>query len=318
MAAHVPDPDRIPDPVTLDVLQANVDLLAQTERLESERRRLLELDRIRSEFLARVSHDLRTPLNSIIGFSDLLLAGHGGRPNRKHLEFVSAINRNGHALLAMINDLLDLSTIEAGQMKLRRTTVPLATVLEDLRAATEPVLVQAGIVPSWPDPDELIGMQVHVDRRRLLQALLNLVDNSRKFTPAGGRVTIAMSAGPERASFTVRDTGPGIPVDERDLIFRPYYQRPPTASGRGDGVGLGLVIVRAIIELHKGTIVVDSDSGRGCAFHITLPGYAVAPTESGPMTILTTPTPAPATPPAMQVLSGPAGTGPDLRGGSRP
>jgi signal transduction histidine kinase len=285
--------EHVPDNVTLDVLQANVDLLAQTERLEGERRRLLELDRIRSEFLARVSHDLRTPLNSIIGFSDLLLAGHGGRPNRKHLEFVSAINRNGHALLAMINDLLDLSTIEAGQLKLRRTTVPLATVLDDLRAATEPVLLQAGLVPVWPERDALAGKQVTVDRRRLLQALLNLVDNSRKFTPAGGRVQIAMDAGPDRATFSVRDTGPGIPAEERDLIFRPYYQRPPTASGRGDGVGLGLVIVRAIIELHRGTIVIDSDAGRGCAFHLTLPGYAlVADTGSAP--VLTPPAETPA------------------------
>ena len=113
----MPDPD--PETAALEILQANVRLLADREKLERERLRLIELDRLKTEFLARISHDLRTPLNSIIGFSELILGNTGGKMNRKHAEFIAAINRNGHALLAMINDLLDLSTLDSRQTVLK-------------------------------------------------------------------------------------------------------------------------------------------------------------------------------------------------------
>ncbi|MBA3709852.1 MAG: HAMP domain-containing histidine kinase [Planctomycetes bacterium] len=259
------------DSVALDVLQANVELLAEKERLEQERLRLIELDRLKMEFLGRVSHDLRTPLNSIIGFSDLIMAGVGGKMNRKHAEFISAINRNGHALLGLINDLLDLSTIDARKMTLKRASVPLQMILDDLRAATEPVLASANLSVTWPSPVALIGKSAFVDRRRLSQVLVNLVDNARKFTPPGGEVSIVMDADGENATFTVRDTGPGIPLEERERIFHPYYQRSATLGSRADGVGLGLVIVKAIVELHQGRIVLDGDAGKGCMFQVVLP-----------------------------------------------
>jgi signal transduction histidine kinase len=157
------------DPLTLDVLQANVELLAENERLDLERKRLLELDHMKTEFLARLSHDLRTPLNSIIGFSDLITGDVGGKVNKKHAEFVAAINRNGHALLSMINELLDLSSLETGHVHLRKETVPLQTLLDDLRAATEPVLLQAGVHVKWPDSGLFAGKSAVVDRRRVMQ-----------------------------------------------------------------------------------------------------------------------------------------------------
>ncbi len=264
-------PDQTADTLALEVLQANVQLLAEREQLETERRRLLEIDRLKTEFLARVSHDLRTPLNSIIGFSELIINGVGGKMNRKHAEFIAAINRNGHALLGLINDLLDLSTIDSRQMTLKAATVPLQTILDDLRAATEPVLATANLTPLWPEPADLLGKNAWVDRRRVAQVLVNLVDNARKFTPAGGRVHVAMDADEQSAIFTVKDTGPGIPMEERERIFRPYYQRAQNSYGRGDGVGLGLVIVKAIVDLHKGRISIDSDSGRGCMFQVVVP-----------------------------------------------
>lgn len=260
------------DPITLDVLQANVRLLAENERLEYERRRLVELDRMRTEFLARVSHDLRTPLNSIIGFSDLMVGEVGGRMNKKHAEFVQAINRNGHALLGMINELLDLSSLESGQLQLRKEWVPLQTLCDDLKAATEPVIAAGKLVAKWPDKEVLALKTVFIDRRRILQALTNLVDNARKFTPPGGTVSIEMDATSEDALFAIGDSGPGIPPSEKELIFRPFYQRPTGYSQAGvAGVGLGLAIVKGIIERHGGIIALDTSVGKGCRFHIRVP-----------------------------------------------
>lgn len=259
------------DPVTFEVLQANVQLLAEKERLEQERQRLLDLDQIKNEFLARISHDLRTPLSSIIGFSDLLLTGEGGKINRKHLEFIQAINRNGHTLLALINDLLDLSTIESGQIQLKRQSEALTGIFEDLRAATSPVLAQARLTTIWPEPAVLVGQVAMVDRRRIVQVLVNLVDNARKFTPAGGTVTIGCIPGGSQTVFTVTDTGPGIPTMERERLFQPFARHGSIPSGRGEGAGLGLVIVKAIVDRHQGSIVVGGETGKGCSFTITIP-----------------------------------------------
>lgn len=258
--------------MTLDVLQANVQLLAENERLEHERQRLLDLDRMKTEFLARISHDLRTPLNSIIGFSDLITAEIGGRANKKHSEFIAAIHRNGHALLALINELLDLSSLESGQVQLKCERVPLVTVLEDLMAATGPLLAAARIDVRWPDPAALLGQTAYIDRRRVVQALVNLVDNARKYTQAGGMVRVEMASNADEATFLVADTGPGIPPGERERIFLPYYQRSQAfAPNAGGGVGLGLAIVKSIVEGHGGCLELDSDIGKGCRFRVRLP-----------------------------------------------
>ncbi len=264
--------------MTLDVLQANVHLLAEKERLESERQHLLELDRTRTEFLARISHDLRTPLSSIIGFSDLILTGEAGKLNKRHLDFIQAINRNGHQLLALINDLLDLTTLEARRITVRREPVQLSEMLADLRAATEPVLQQAGLRATWTETAAVRGMVANVDRRRMLQVLTNLVDNARKFTPTGGRVEVSLWADGDEARFAVADTGPGIPEEARSAIFRPYSQRG-SAPIRGEGVGLGLAIVKAIIDLHSGSIVLGDgpEIGTGCTFRIRIPQQDQAP-----------------------------------------
>jgi signal transduction histidine kinase len=264
------------DAVTFDVLQANVELLAENERLEHERRRLLELDQLKTEFLARISHDLRTPLNSIIGFSELITGEVGGRMNKKHAEFIAAINRNGHALLAMINELLDLSSLESGQIHLRLERIPLQTLLDDLRAATEPVLANAGIQAVWPQPETLAGKTAMVDRRRVLQVLTNLVDNARKFTPRGGSVAVEMDSDAKELRLVVSDSGPGIPASESDRIFAPYYQRPNggMASGGAHGVGLGLAIVKSIVDRHGGQVGLDSGgTGKGCRFKVVLPNH---------------------------------------------
>lgn len=260
------------DPVTFEILQANVRLLAENERLESERQRLLELDRLKTEFLARISHDLRTPLNSIIGFSDLMLAESGStKASKSHSDFLSAINRNGHALLAMINDLLDLSTIESGQLHMRREWVRLSVIVADLRAATEAVLIERSIRAVWPSEEELAGKLALVDRRRLVQALTNLIDNARKYVPAGGHIQVTMEASSTESRFSVADDGPGVPADEQERIFRPYYQRSGSTAGALVGVGLGLAIVKGIVERHGGRITLDSGIGKGCCFRLSIP-----------------------------------------------
>lgn len=270
------DPDherrRVTDPVMLDVLEGNIQLLAEKERLEHERQRLELRDRLKTEFLARVSHDLRTPLNSIIGFSELLLAEAGGKAaSRKQNEYVEAIHRNGYALLALINDLLDLASIESGQFQVRPEPIDLAVILDDLRAATDPQLASTNTAVTWPDRDRLAGTVVQLDRRRIGQALVNLVENARKHTPSGSRIEVAMSHDGVETRFSVADTGAGIAEEDRERIFASFFQRDPTSQQRGAGVGLGLAIVRGIIERHGGRIELDSRPGRGARFVLVIP-----------------------------------------------
>ena len=270
---------QAPDSLTLDVLQANVQLLAEKERLEHEKRQLLEIDHQRTEFLARISHDLRTPLSSIIGFSDLILTGENGKVNKRHLDFIQAINRNGHQLLALINDLLDLSTLDARQMAIRRNPIALTELVADLRAATEPVLRQAGLQVGWQSDASLAGKTANLDRRRILQVLINLVDNARKFTPKGGHVAVTIDSDEIETRFTVSDTGPGIPEADRPRIFLPFAHRG-LAAARGEGVGLGLAIVKAIVDLHGGSVVLaDGSHGIGCSFRISIPQKSAPATE---------------------------------------
>jgi len=259
------------DPVTLDVLEANIALLADKERLERDKHRLQELDRLKTEFFARVSHDLRTPLNSIIGFAELLISDAGGKLQKKQTDFVAAIHRNGYALLGLINDLLDLASLENGHVTLRKERVPLSAIIEDARAATEPLLVTAKLEVIWPDPLAFADKTVLGDRRRLAQAVANLVDNSRKFTPEGGRITIAIDAGARRTTFEVLDTGPGIPETDRELVFVSLLRRPGgMIKKKNSGLGLGLPIVRGIAELHGGSVEIVP-TPKGTHIRISIP-----------------------------------------------
>jgi signal transduction histidine kinase len=223
----------------------------------------------RSQFLAKLTHDLRTPLSSIIGFSDLLTAGIDGRLNKRQLELVQAIARNGHHLLGMINDLLDLSTMEAGQITLRREDVALQTLLDDVRAATQPLLDNAQVQMTWPMvADGDVGW---FDRRRIAQVLINLIENARKHSPPGGKVAVAMAIQGGVVHIEVADNGPGIPEDEHTRVFRPFYRRGVPSGGADHGVGLGLAIVKGIIDQHGGTVNLTSGIGRGCRVAIALP-----------------------------------------------
>ncbi len=266
------------DPVTLDVLEGSVQLLAQKERLELDKHRLQEIDRLKTEFLARVSHDLRTPLNSIIGFSELLISDLGGKLNKKQNDFVSAIHRNGYMLLGLITDLLDLATVETGQMVIRREQVPLQGVLDDLRAVHDPLFAATKHTVRWADRAALAEKNAWIDRRRLVRAIGNLVDNARKFTPESGRIEIIIDSDERQSVFAVGDSGPGINDDDRERLFSSFFQRSgPKVKQRGAGVGVGLAIVRGITELHGGSIEVAAGIGKGTQVRMIIPHAAAAP-----------------------------------------
>jgi signal transduction histidine kinase len=234
--------------------------------------------RSRQEALAHLGHDLRTPLNSIIGFSELMLTGIGGTLNPKHKEFVEAVHRNGHLMLGLINDLLDWSMVDGGRATLRTEAVDLGRLATDIRSCTEPVVAEAGLAVTWPDPAALAGQTFRMDPKRMMQVLLNLIDNARKFTPRGGFLAVAIAPEAARLVLTVQDSGPGIQRSEADRIFRPYWTRSPLPTKGGQerilgasGSGLGLSIVQAVVRLHGGTVQVDRGSLGGACFQVILP-----------------------------------------------
>jgi signal transduction histidine kinase len=234
--------------------------------------------RSRQEALAHLGHDLRTPLNSIIGFSELMMTGIGGNLNPKHREFVEAVHRNGHLMLGLINDLLDWSMVDGGRSTLRPEDVDLGRFAEDIRACTEPVITGAGLITAWPDPAALTGRTFRMDPKRMMQVMLNLVDNARKFTPRGGHLAVAIEPDPASLVLTVQDSGPGIPREEADRMFRPYWTRSPLPTKGvherivgASGSGLGLSIVQAVVRMHGGTVSVDRGSLGGARFHVVLP-----------------------------------------------
>lgn len=258
-----------PDPLTLEVLEGNIQLLAEKERLEIEKLRLQVTDQLKTQFFARVNHDLRSPLNSILGFSELMKAD--ANLTEKQREFISAIHRNGIALLSLINDLLDAASMESGQFNVRCEPASLQQLIDDVRAATTPQLTASKHHMVWPDPKELIGKTAMIDRRRMFQALMNLVDNARKFTPEGCEIGIVVTADPGQTVFVVYDKGPGISEKDRERIGRSFFQRAAGGIQRGGGLGLGLSIVKGIVERHGGFMELDSVVGQGTKFRIVIP-----------------------------------------------
>ena len=240
-----------------------------TEKKRYERR-LKDLDKMKSDFVSNVSHELRTPLTSIKGSVDNMLDGLTGSLNDKQLRYLARVKSNTDRLSRLINDLLDLSRIEAGHIDLRPTILPLAAVVaeaaEQLKPSAERKLIQIEVMA--PDP----SMTVWADRDKLTQVLLNLIGNAIKFTPEDGNVTVAIEKnGNEWVQISVADSGPGILPEEADKIFAKFYQIAHSDKLRPKGSGLGLAISKALVEMHGGHIWVESELGRGSKFSFTLP-----------------------------------------------
>lgn len=227
-----------------------------------------ELDRLKDEFVATVSHELRTPLTSIVGFVDLLLAGDAGPlPDmaRRYLEIVVS---NGERLTAIINDLLDVARLEAGQIHLDREPLDLATAAENVAEGFGPQIAAKGQTLRLDLPRDL--PRAWADPERIAQVLANLISNAHKYTPQGGSIGVVLRQEGDNLRLSVSDTGVGLSPDERAHLFTKFYRVDKVRSRQAGGTGLGLSITRALVELHGGTIEVESEAGSGSTFSFTL------------------------------------------------
>lgn len=239
-----------------------------TAELEARNREIERANRLKSEFLASMSHELRTPLHTIIGFAELLQEGHEGPLNEAQRRFLGHIHRDSEHLLELINDVLDLSRIEAGQMVLKRETYPLRRSIEEALNSIRPGAALKGIaVEERGNAD----VEVDADPLRVKEMLYNLLSNAVKFTPQGGKVWIEALEQSGFVRITVGDTGIGISADEQENIFDKFYQVGNTTSGVREGTGLGLSITKELVQMHGGWMEVVSKPGQGSQFAFTLP-----------------------------------------------
>jgi len=236
--------------------------------LEGRQREAERLNRLKSEFLASMSHELRTPLHTIIGFTELLGEEAEGPLNDKQRRFLHHIQEDSEHLLGLINDVLDLSKIEAGAMSLRIEHIYLADAVADAINAIRPRAAMKSLtLESHSTYTELIA----VDPMRLKEVFYNLLGNAVKFTPEGGKITLETQEMGQLVRITVADSGIGIPPDQLEQIFEKFYQVGFTTSGVREGTGLGLAISKRLIEMHGGSIWIESEPGNGSRFHFTVP-----------------------------------------------
>ncbi len=238
------------------------------ERLQELYQSLQDASRHKSQFLANMSHELRTPLNAILGFGELMLDGVYGEVSDRMRGPLERMQRNGRHLLGLINDVLDLSKIEAGQFSLSLDDYSVDELVRGVYGAVESLAAEKNLSISTRVPPGL--PPARGDERRLAQALLNLVGNAIKFTDKG-EVAIEVAADEDIYTFSVRDTGPGIAEADQARIFDEFQQVDSSITKAKTGSGLGLAIARRIVEMHGGRIWVDSKAGRGATFSFTAP-----------------------------------------------
>ena len=255
-------------PETVRLLQtfaAQSALALQNARLFSQ---LDQASRHKSEFLANMSHELRTPLNAIIGFTEVLLERYFGEVNEKQDEYLRDVLSSGQHLLSLINDILDLSKVEAGRMELELSTFALQPVLEAGLVMVKERAQKQGVQLGLDVADDT--GRVEADERKVKQVLFNLLSNAVKFTPSGGRVDVKTWREDGRVYLAVRDTGVGVPPEEQGRVFEEFGQ---ARAGRrqGEGTGLGLSLVKRFAELHGGSVALESRVGEGSTFTVSLP-----------------------------------------------
>ncbi len=236
--------------------------------IEQKSRELETASQHKSEFLANMSHELRTPLNAIIGFSDVLTERMFGELNEKQDEYVKDISASGTHLLSLINDILDLSKIEAGRMELEVTEFDLPQAIDNALILVRERAGRRGIALHQSVDERLGG--VRGDERKVKQVLLNLLSNALKFPPEGGRIDVRAGIVDGTVEISVTDTGVGIAPEDQEAVFEEFRQ-VGGAEKKAEGTGLGLALSRKFIELHGGRIWVKSQVGVGSTFTFTLP-----------------------------------------------
>jgi signal transduction histidine kinase len=242
--------------------------------LDEKTRQLEIANRHKSEFLANMSHELRTPLNAVIGFSEVLIERMFGEVNEKQDEYLQDILSSGKHLLSLINDILDLSKIEAGRMELEAQPFDLPAALDNAltlikeRAARNSIKLEVHVDPG-------VG-EVVADERKIKQVLLNLLSNAVKFTPEGGKITMSAALNGGAVEISVADTGIGIAAGDQQTVFEEFRQVGTDYARKREGTGLGLALARRLVELHGGTLTLESELGKGSTFTFTIPVHAHA------------------------------------------
>lgn len=252
---------RVREDYTQQLAEANAEL-------EMTNRELERANRLKSEFLASMSHELRTPLHTIIGFSELLSEELEGPLNEKQKRFVQHIHTDSLHLLELINDVLDISKIEADRLELRPEAFDLtALVAESLASVRSLAEAKSHKLETALD----VPTALEADRLRIKQVLVNLLSNAIKFTPEGGRIRLEARVQESFVVVSVIDTGVGIPAEEHESIFDKFHQVGATTKGVREGTGLGLAITKRLVEQHGGSISVKSQPQQGSTFLFTLP-----------------------------------------------
>jgi signal transduction histidine kinase len=226
-------------------------------------------NRAKAGFLAAMSHELRTPLNAIAGYAQLMEEGVGGKVSEQQHEWLSRIRASQQHLLGIVNDLLNYTRIEAGEVSYESAVVPLQELIDRGLAMVSPQAGRKGhrLVDGACEHD----IAARADRLKVEQIVLNLLSNAVKFTPEGGTITVSCGAGPGVVFIVVRDTGPGIPEDMRSAVFEPFVQLGRNLTSAHEGTGLGLSISRDLARAMGGDVSVAGAAGEGAIFTLTLP-----------------------------------------------
>jgi len=250
----------------------HLETLRLSEELQKRARELQELDRLKSAFLANMSHELRTPLNSILGFTDVMLEGLDGKLTDYMDNDLRLIQKNGQHLLHLINDVLDMAKIESGKMNLTLEKFRIHEIFEEVTSITS-TLASGKNLALFINPDSDKEVEVNADRTRLRQVMINLVNNSIKFTEKGKISISAARYDDEHILISVRDTGLGIPTDKLEAVFQEFTQVDTSTTRKTGGTGLGLPISRRLVTMHGGELWAESSGieGEGSTFYVKLP-----------------------------------------------
>jgi signal transduction histidine kinase len=268
----------LPDGNILNAYFDITDTVKVEQALMEKNAALEEAERLKTDFLANVSYQLRTPLNAIMGFAEMLNQQYFGKLNDRQLEYTSSMIEAGQRLVSLVNDILDLSTIEAGYLKLYPAEVRVRSLIEQVVQLTEEWARKQKLDLIIQCPDD--RLTVTADERRMKQVLLNLISNAINYSPNGGRVTISAQRSGDFVLLAVRDTGAGIPAADLERVFTPFEKIHSKKTQRRSGAGLGLALVKSIVQLHGGDVTIESKEGAGTNVICKLPLHQPMPAKA--------------------------------------